>query len=74
MSKQIGILCDKCKKVVIVNEGEQYGHLLLMKKQAFIGTATEPIKEKAIFEYEFALCPNCLNYFYETFVWKKEEA
>lgn len=74
MSKQIGMLCGKCKKVVIVNEGERYGHLLLMEKQAFLGTVTEPIKEKTFFKYEFALCPNCLNYFYETFVGKKEEA
>ena len=56
--KKLGVFCDKCKKVVILEEGE---HVLKLINLEFV--ATYFVDNKAKLKTELSLCPECSKKF-----------
>ena len=57
--KKLGVFCDKCKKVVILEEGERILKLINLE---YIATYLED-DEKAKLKMELTLCPECSDKF-----------
>ena len=56
--KKLGVFCDKCKKIVILEEGD---HVLKLINLECIATYFE--NEKSKLKTELTLCPECSKKF-----------
>lgn len=57
----VAMICDKCKKVVMLDNQQKYGLLTVREKRAEVGNAIMPIKETTIMKFEHCLCPECYS-------------